>query len=188
VMRAQVQVLQEIDQAAQLEQAKLGLAEYVSQDDPVQGTAAIDAALVGMSSSALAVPELEDEPADAADARIPAPATAAAAAPATTKSKTASGRSSAASAPGGSRPAGGNGGGRRVAVGSGASGPTIEQGVAGRGPAPAPAAADVEASGGQPAAARSVSGQVVKAEHEKLGRNEPCWCGSGKKFKTCHGR
>jgi preprotein translocase subunit SecA len=24
-------------------------------------------------------------------------------------------------------------------------------------------------------------------EHEKLGRNEPCWCGSGKKFKKCHG-
>lgn len=22
----------------------------------------------------------------------------------------------------------------------------------------------------------------------KLGRNEPCWCGSGKKFKRCHGR
>ncbi len=21
----------------------------------------------------------------------------------------------------------------------------------------------------------------------KLGRNEPCWCGSGKKFKKCHG-
>ena len=20
------------------------------------------------------------------------------------------------------------------------------------------------------------------------GRNEPCWCGSGKKFKLCHGR
>jgi preprotein translocase subunit SecA len=29
---------------------------------------------------------------------------------------------------------------------------------------------------------------IVKAEHEKLGRNEPCWCGSGKKFKLCHGR
>ena len=28
---------------------------------------------------------------------------------------------------------------------------------------------------------------VVKAEHEKLGRNEPCWCGSAKKFKHCHG-
>ena len=24
-------------------------------------------------------------------------------------------------------------------------------------------------------------------EHEKLGRNDPCWCGSGKKFKKCHG-
>ena len=22
---------------------------------------------------------------------------------------------------------------------------------------------------------------------EKLGRNDPCWCGSGKKFKRCHG-
>jgi preprotein translocase subunit SecA len=29
---------------------------------------------------------------------------------------------------------------------------------------------------------------VVKAPHEKIGRNEPCWCGSGKKFKFCHGR
>jgi preprotein translocase subunit SecA len=29
---------------------------------------------------------------------------------------------------------------------------------------------------------------VVKSEHEKLGRNQPCWCGSGKKFKMCHGR
>ena len=24
-------------------------------------------------------------------------------------------------------------------------------------------------------------------ETEQLGRNEPCWCGSGKKFKKCHG-
>jgi preprotein translocase subunit SecA len=29
---------------------------------------------------------------------------------------------------------------------------------------------------------------VVKSEHEKLGRNQPCWCGSGKKFKLCHGK
>jgi preprotein translocase subunit SecA len=30
--------------------------------------------------------------------------------------------------------------------------------------------------------------QPVRAsEHEKLGRNDPCWCGSGKKFKKCHG-
>jgi preprotein translocase subunit SecA len=25
------------------------------------------------------------------------------------------------------------------------------------------------------------------AEREKIGRNDPCWCGSGKKFKKCHG-
>ncbi len=28
---------------------------------------------------------------------------------------------------------------------------------------------------------------VVKDEHDKVGRNDPCWCGSGKKFKRCHG-
>jgi preprotein translocase subunit SecA len=28
---------------------------------------------------------------------------------------------------------------------------------------------------------------VVKDEHEKIGRNDPCWCGSGKKYKKCHG-
>jgi preprotein translocase subunit SecA len=29
---------------------------------------------------------------------------------------------------------------------------------------------------------------VVKSPQQKIGRNEPCWCGSGKKFKFCHGR
>jgi preprotein translocase subunit SecA len=24
-------------------------------------------------------------------------------------------------------------------------------------------------------------------EGPKLGRNDPCWCGSGKKYKRCHG-
>jgi len=28
---------------------------------------------------------------------------------------------------------------------------------------------------------------LVREKHEKLGRNDPCWCGSGKKFKLCHG-
>src|SRR5580700_7949720 len=28
---------------------------------------------------------------------------------------------------------------------------------------------------------------IVKQQHEKVGRNDPCWCGSGKKFKFCHG-
>ncbi len=28
----------------------------------------------------------------------------------------------------------------------------------------------------------------VKTERENIGRNDPCWCGSGKKFKKCHGK
>ncbi|HEX6688948.1 MAG TPA: preprotein translocase subunit SecA [Solirubrobacterales bacterium] len=28
---------------------------------------------------------------------------------------------------------------------------------------------------------------VVKDERENIGRNDPCWCGSGKKYKKCHG-
>ncbi len=29
--------------------------------------------------------------------------------------------------------------------------------------------------------------QRVAGPHEKIGRNDPCWCGSGKKYKKCHG-
>jgi preprotein translocase subunit SecA len=29
--------------------------------------------------------------------------------------------------------------------------------------------------------------QIVKSDKENIGRNDPCWCGSGKKFKKCHG-
>jgi preprotein translocase subunit SecA len=29
--------------------------------------------------------------------------------------------------------------------------------------------------------------QRTVSEHDKVGRNDPCWCGSGKKFKKCHG-
>ncbi len=28
---------------------------------------------------------------------------------------------------------------------------------------------------------------VVKSDRDKIGRNDPCWCGSGKKYKKCHG-
>lgn len=34
-----------------------------------------------------------------------------------------------------------------------------------------------------PSAARTPQGSTHK---EKLGRNEPCWCKSGKKYKNCH--
>ena len=44
------------------------------------------------------------------------------------------------------------------------------------------------AAAGVPSSAGVVTQQPVRAsEHEKLGRNDPCWCGSGKKFKKCHG-
>jgi hypothetical protein len=29
--------------------------------------------------------------------------------------------------------------------------------------------------------------RTVKRDEPKVGRNDPCWCGSGKKFKKCHG-
>ncbi|HLX33480.1 MAG TPA: preprotein translocase subunit SecA [Gaiellaceae bacterium] len=54
------------------------------------------------------------------------------------------------------------------------------------------AGADVidAALGGAVAAAPAgvgVAAPVHVSEHDKLGRNDPCWCGSGKKFKKCHG-
>ncbi|MGC2173928.1 MAG: preprotein translocase subunit SecA [Acidimicrobiales bacterium] len=41
-----------------------------------------------------------------------------------------------------------------------------------------------------PAAKASTSPSAAAApkQHEKLGRNDPCWCGSKRKFKQCHGR
>jgi hypothetical protein len=76
-----------------------------------------------------------------------------------------------------------------VAGGGAVSTQRLEQGVAGRGAMPAGAATQAEVPGGGAGdPAQAVSGQVVKGDHEKLGRNQPCWCGSGKKFKMCHGR
>ena len=40
--------------------------------------------------------------------------------------------------------------------------------------------------GNDPIAARPVTPQ--KREGEKIGRNDPCPCGSGKKYKRCHGK
>jgi len=34
---------------------------------------------------------------------------------------------------------------------------------------------------------KPVSEKVRDADGHKIGRNDPCWCGSGKKFKKCHG-
>jgi preprotein translocase subunit SecA len=54
--------------------------------------------------------------------------------------------------------------------------------------ATAPAAAAAAAAGGNGAGNGGTNpATVVKGEDEKIGRNDPCWCGSGKKYKKCHG-
>jgi preprotein translocase subunit SecA len=40
---------------------------------------------------------------------------------------------------------------------------------------------------GQEAEALPVVEQRVLDDEHQVGRNDPCWCGSGKKFKKCHG-
>jgi preprotein translocase subunit SecA len=86
------------------------------------------------------------------------------------------------------------------------------EGDNGAGPEPLPsagsqAAAILQYSGGSPddqpnayggdVGANGVDGDDTQApavvqqrrldENEQIGRNDPCWCGSGKKYKKCHG-
>ncbi|HEX3693079.1 MAG TPA: SEC-C metal-binding domain-containing protein, partial [Solirubrobacteraceae bacterium] len=44
-----------------------------------------------------------------------------------------------------------------------------------------------EAGAEDPEAVPVVQQRVTDSEHE-IGRNDPCWCGSGKKYKKCHGK
>jgi preprotein translocase subunit SecA len=62
------------------------------------------------------------------------------------------------------------------------SGPGDPDGAGGAGRNGAPKKARQLAAAG----ASAVSGGAAAAG--KLGRNDPCWCGSGKKYKRCHGR
>jgi preprotein translocase subunit SecA len=61
----------------------------------------------------------------------------------------------------------------------------LRQAAAGAGGGAAAAAAAVTQGGGNGAPENPET--VVKSEQEKIGRNDPCWCGSGKKYKKCHG-
>ncbi len=47
---------------------------------------------------------------------------------------------------------------------------------------------EAEQAGEEAESARSATQQPYVRSERKLGRNEPCWCGSGKKFKHCHGK
>ncbi|HYP56584.1 MAG TPA: preprotein translocase subunit SecA [Solirubrobacterales bacterium] len=63
-----------------------------------------------------------------------------------------------------------------------------QMGTAAGGVSVAAATAAGPDGGGNGAAAPQAVETVVKDEREKeVGRNDPCWCGSGKKFKKCHG-
>lgn len=55
---------------------------------------------------------------------------------------------------------------------------------------PEEAAAEVEASGQRSAPTPEPRGGKPQPIHvgEKVGRNDPCYCGSGKKYKQCHGK
>jgi preprotein translocase subunit SecA len=43
------------------------------------------------------------------------------------------------------------------------------------------------AAGGERVATGGATQTMQASPHEKTGRNDPCWCGCGKKFKKCHG-
>jgi preprotein translocase subunit SecA len=60
--------------------------------------------------------------------------------------------------------------------------------AAAAGPAGVPAYAQAGNGGGvaQEEMAPAIEQRVLDNE-QQLGRNDPCWCGSGKKFKKCHG-
>ena len=69
----------------------------------------------------------------------------------------------------------------------------LEQGIPLPAPQPAPAAAAAAAPtqhhvGRGAIRPQPVMGQPAAGGLAKVGRNDPCPCGSGKKFKRCHGR
>jgi preprotein translocase subunit SecA len=55
----------------------------------------------------------------------------------------------------------------------------------------APRGIPAAAGGGAPMPARTggddAAVKTIRRDEPKIGRNDPCWCGSGKKFKKCHG-
>jgi len=86
-------------------------------------------------------------------------------------------------------------GGSPVAVAAGGGGSTVLRGGAGAGMSATPAfkptresLGDAVVSGpaGSPAGSGPRPGYTPSGA--RIGRNDPCWCGSGVKYKKCHGR
>ncbi len=72
-------------------------------------------------------------------------------------------------------------GGRNVTYSGGGMAQPSAVAMAAAGAGAAADYAELEAQAPQPVQQRRVD------ESEQIGRNDPCWCGSGKKFKKCHG-
>jgi preprotein translocase subunit SecA len=94
------------------------------------------------------------------------------------------GAAAAAALPRTYQPAGSStGGASRVSYSSGVT--------AGAGALAAAAAAEAQTEPAEQAYEEEVAPAYVEqrrvSSDEQLGRNDPCWCGSGKKFKRCHG-
>jgi len=80
--------------------------------------------------------------------------------------------------------------GRPVAAAGGVAGRSA---VAARPGGQAPSGGGIlRGGGGAGLAGAAAPGQQARPGHtptgEKIGRNDPCWCGSGAKYKKCHGR
>ena len=99
------------------------------------------------------------------------------------------------SAPDGPSPDGPGGGlegnGQRVPVGVGAAAPGAQAGqgqvrAGGGGADPQPGGVDTREA--PEAEAEPAREPVVRSEWDKTGRNQPCPCGSGRKYKQCHGK
>jgi preprotein translocase subunit SecA len=63
----------------------------------------------------------------------------------------------------------------------------VGDGQAGAGAGDAAAGAGAQARGGAAASGEPQKQQTVRRAEPKVGRNDPCPCGSGKKYKKCHG-
>jgi preprotein translocase subunit SecA len=61
------------------------------------------------------------------------------------------------------------------------------QGALAQLPDPAAAAPEQAAAGAAPDGF-TAQAPTVKSDRDRIGRNDPCWCGSNKKYKLCHGR
>jgi preprotein translocase subunit SecA len=158
----------------------LSRAVYEAADDPVAGTTALASQLLadegvnvagtdpGLSGDG--TPNLVGGPAGPDPTGAGDPGAAGAAARAGVPSKP------AARAPGGGR---GNGARARAAQAAPSQPGEVRRADGGA------RTGNTRGQSGHPA--RDPGTLVAAGSDQKLGRNDPCWCGSGKKFKLCHG-